>query len=237
MGILLGKTDLPTLFLSSPLCQHNKKKLPYRNLDCVGKNVTLIYHLLLCYICLYLSPSLCFCLIWPLFTSQSPFPGLLVPSIIKLLSAIYYICHIFRGGFIFANFASRIRQAKVFASNPDAWMRLVYAILVAYSTQCTCKAGSIILPSENEWMISTDFCVHCSPRSGIYNVTTCTCENVLKSRFAKIWLAKYGVYSTLQLHYVLTLHLVKFLFEKNKKFSWLLWSNDCDKSLFILLLM
>ena len=33
---------------------------------------------------------------------------------------------------------------------PDAWMRLVYAILVV---QCTCKVGSLILPSENEWMI------------------------------------------------------------------------------------
>ena len=206
--------------------------MPYCNPDCLGQkcdiNLSFISHLLLCYICLYLFFLFAFALHCPLFTS--PLPGLSVPSIIKLPSTIYCICHIFCAGlFSRVRCYSRIqRHAQIFASNPDAWMRLVYAILVHVVQYTVHVQGRIANFAFWKWVNDKYWFLRPLLSSSIANLTTR--ENVLKSRFAKnltreIW----HIHCTLQLHYVLTLHLVRFLFEKNKtKFSWLSWSNDCD---------
>ena len=46
-------------------------------------------------------------------------------------------------------------------SDPSAWMRLVYAVLVVHVQG---RITNFALSSQNEW---TDFSVHCSPRSQI----------------------------------------------------------------------
>ena len=85
----------------------------------------------------------------------------------RLLSAVleYCIRHIFRGGFIFANFASLVLFANL-STHENIYLR-------SRRMNATCVRNTLL--------------------SSIANLTTR--KNVLKSRFAKIRLAKYMAYT------------------------------------------
>ena len=113
----------------------------------------------------------------------------------------YCIRLIFRGGFIFVNFTSRVLFANL-TTRENIYLRsrrmnatCVHNTSSTVHSAYMCKAGSLILPqvlkmSEWYWFLRALL-------SSIANLTTR--ENVLKSRFAKNLTREiYGIYSSIQ---------------------------------------
>ena len=78
---------------------------------------------------------------------------------------------------------------------PDAWMRFVYAILLLV-VQCKCKTGSLILPSENEWMILISLSIALLPDREFYHSWKCL-EFPIREKLdsQNIWRIQYSNYS------------------------------------------